>query len=336
MPPISTLVHIAEIAALMLVAYQLGWFLGYIPRRILRRPAPVAAGAGASSDAPASAKREAEPPVRAPVIAPVARPPSPSVAPVPPVEDAPTAALSEAFLDQLQSAMLEPSAPAEPRAGYAAASAAAAAALEAALELTPPEPLPEPTAREESTPVPPAALAPAVEAAVAPVEIAKLGDDAATFFELEVELGDDVLEPQEQPAGLGLARAPVVEALSAEPAAVAAPQTLAPAAPPAAEARPASRPGEVWSGRPIPPPRPTKPEPPPALAVPTPPPPAKAAPQPAPPRVEEAQPYEMEASDEDAEAAAMRAIEGGWTRKQTIRQPARDLPEGTPPCKRDS
>jgi hypothetical protein len=39
----------------------------------------------------------------------------------------------------------------------------------------------------------------------------------------------------------------------------------------------------------------------------------------------------IEASDEDAEAAAMRAIESGWMRKATPRTSKPDRPEGVPP-----
>jgi predicted lysophospholipase L1 biosynthesis ABC-type transport system permease subunit len=74
----ASLIHIAEVAAILAVAYLLGWAIGYVAHRVLARtPAPAipaervdAVIAAASGDAL----------VKAPVIVPVADPATQPVA----------------------------------------------------------------------------------------------------------------------------------------------------------------------------------------------------------------------------------------------------------------
>jgi NADH-quinone oxidoreductase subunit E len=86
----GTVIHIAEIAALLAVAYALGWGLGYAARRIAAPAAMpvVPVERIAAVTAPAAAPDDAL--VKAPVVAPVASTPPPAVsggAPVAPASD---------------------------------------------------------------------------------------------------------------------------------------------------------------------------------------------------------------------------------------------------------
>src|SRR3569623_1452222 len=67
----GSLIHIAEIAALIFVAYLVGWLVGYVLHRILARPANLVVGATTPHPAPAAAQPD-DALVRAPLVVPVA------------------------------------------------------------------------------------------------------------------------------------------------------------------------------------------------------------------------------------------------------------------------
>jgi hypothetical protein len=87
----STLIHIAEVALLLAVAYSLGWALGYAARRLTaREPARPAAAIPAERLA-AAIGQPADPLVRSPLILPlsVAAPEAPLLPPAQPAPPAP-------------------------------------------------------------------------------------------------------------------------------------------------------------------------------------------------------------------------------------------------------
>jgi hypothetical protein len=414
------LIHIGEVAALLFVAYQLGWFVGFIVRRLSTprtRPqlvvtAPVAAAANPAealvrapiiepvpSALPVSDPVRAEADAAEPVVAPVeaARPvelvlveapatvssdvtplavptvPEADVSPPgpilgdllaldPPVEEV-TPPLSEDFLAEFQSVLLEPAEPPEPPEPDARTDAAAQAAMEAAFDLRPraakPATLFEPPEPElfDQPRVAVAETVPEIQSArpspepvdpPAPDPVAVVEPVAAVAPRPEPEVPAPPMSPP--PAPVEAAPAPAPRPAPSRP-------TVRPATRPGAAVegivptpkpilpkpslKPASKPGEAWSGRGTAQRRPatmpgapaaTAPESPAALA--------RDAVASAAAKVQEvvaanaAYDDGMEASDEDAEAAAMRAIESGWSRRLPPRKPASEPPEGVKPIPR--
>jgi predicted flap endonuclease-1-like 5' DNA nuclease len=274
----ASVIHIAEIAAILAVAYMLGWIIGYVAHRLFAPKPLVQATIPEARLAAATGTAEAL--VRAPVIAPVADPAAESpaaaveaeatatVAPVDSgaaatvVEPAPLAATPDPVLAMAEASIVseataatsEPSAPTAP--------------VEAAAPATP---VARSFRRFRPAPKPDAAPEPVVDAP--PAEF------TAT--------------PATQP---GVAWTGVIRGRSAVRVAATDP------APPSAEVVPevseeslTTEPVMAAAFDPIiePPSLPIEPEPPPEVATVTPPPPPPIA------------------SDEDA---AMRAIEGGWSR----------------------
>jgi predicted flap endonuclease-1-like 5' DNA nuclease len=289
----GSVIHIAEIAAMLAVAYTLGWLLGYVARRATTRRAAVDMQAAApATDAVVEA------PVAALVTAPVIVPVSAAAAPV------------------------------------------AVAAVEPAVLATPApqvEPVPAPIVAEPAAPPETVSVTPPAEASVVPPAIAAEKDAVASPLSVDafpalpiepVKSSDPIVEPPSPP--------PQPLPVAAEPIALPATSAAArfrrfrpapkPADPVPVEpdpapffATPATRPGIAWSGEikgrkadavaakpaaiadaaaaaaPVAPPS--------APADVAPPPPITPEPVPpvTPPRV----------YDEDA---AMRAIEGGWSR----------------------
>jgi hypothetical protein len=439
----TNLAHIIETAILLLVAYQLGWFVGFVLRRMMSRPAqPVVP---AERIAAVTGEPSSEAPVRAPVIEPVRSPPIPPMltpeigaaefsSTLPPSEaqpapkvnldvlaaqveapEEPPPPLSADFLAELQNAMMSDEPPDPEAAPSDNASAAVAAALEAALDLpasseddfmladvpdataldvsppkvgdgtadlfspapaiasAPPEPAPPPSPRPPKGPrIKPLLRRPATrpaeplqtQAFVEPVPLVPAAGEAPPGGPPTASEAAPAEEPRAAEAGAPLriaaerieaAPVPTVEAPSEPP-------PPPPPPPPRPAAVPATRPGEVWSGRPMPQvkvvepvaavasrPAPSPSEPPAAVKpaastepeiapryrhplgeraakpAPVPPKPAQARPAPVPqPPVAPAVHADddlIEASDEDAEAAAMRAIEGGWQRRPTRTPP---------------
>lgn len=81
----ASLIHIAEVAAILAVAYAIGWAIGYVAHRLLAsRPAVSAIPAEAVATAPA----DVDALVRAPVIDPVPNTPPPAVPSAPPATPA--------------------------------------------------------------------------------------------------------------------------------------------------------------------------------------------------------------------------------------------------------
>jgi len=76
----ASVIHIAEIAAILAVAYMLGWLVGYLAHRLVARQPAAAA---AIPEERLAAATGADPLVMAPVIVPVADPGAPETAPEP-------------------------------------------------------------------------------------------------------------------------------------------------------------------------------------------------------------------------------------------------------------
>jgi NADH-quinone oxidoreductase subunit E len=276
----ASLIHIAEIAAILAVAYMLGWAVGYAAHRLLA-PKPVVVAAAAIPEARLAAVTGAtDALVKAPVIAPVADPAAEPAAVVPPAVEA-----AEAIVVQAS----EPAA-APPPAGPQIES-----------------PIDEP-------------VAPAVETPPAPV----------------AEPGPSPSEPSAPPTAVESSASPApvrgFRRFRPTPRPAPAPEPVADTAPASFTATPASRPGVAWTGEikgrsampsaapgaaspatenvvPEPLTEPATsavaPEPPSTAPAPIPEPTPPIEPQPAP----AAPPPPV--YDEDA---AMRAIEGGWSR----------------------
>lgn len=307
-----SVIHIAEIAALLAVAYSLGWAAGYLARR-LSAPKPAieipAERLAAVTAAPAL--------VTAPIIAPVADPASPPEAAV--TEDTTTNAPEPSAGERVtaDAVLVEQSiAGAEPPPPIAATEAADATVAEALPIPVAAEPAESPSTQSPA-PVPVEPDSPLTIEPTAPAEIAA--------------------SPPE-PAAPVVSRPASRFARRFRPATEPAPEPQPPVQPVVPfSATPAVRPGEAWSGEirgraasalqvapivePLPEPEPpaaelptTPVEPEPGAAPPavetsesTPSPSAAdAAPQPAPEPV-----TPLPVHDEDA---AMRAIEGGWSR----------------------
>jgi hypothetical protein len=430
----ANLIHIGEVAALLFVAYQLSWFVGFVLRRAVspRQTAPIVAAA------PVAVEPSAEAPIRTPIIAPIpAMPPAPTATaasaaveallakvedsavvlpdlppaaiavtvdvrppPIPTSSDAdvtpPPMPLSADFLAELQSAMLERDPPEETPLEDVETTAAVTAAFEQAFELTPvpietemdtltaterdpqaaggialtpdedqpglfdlpPDPVPIPAPLEsvpamEAEPVP--AVAAATEPDVPPSPTPTVPPPQPSKDAMPIA----PMAPATEPAMVAT-NAPAHPPASVPVRSAAATDPIAPADPPAEAStptlRPASKPGEVWSGRANAAPRARTgilrpagaPRPQPqsfAAARPaSPPPPSRtsndvaSAVAAAAAKVQQvvaaAADFDdgIEASDEDAEAAAMRAIESGWMRKATPRTTKPERPEGVPPA----
>lgn len=183
----ASVIHIAEVAAILVVAYGLGWVVGYVAHRLIARPvvAEVPAERVAAVTAPGDAL------VKAPVIEPV----GPTAPPV--IEAAVAAAVAE---------------PAVPTATVSEPQPEVIATIEVAQEL-PPEPQPtavEVVAQVEATPA---------VATLAPVAI-------------------PTIEP---PPPMRVAPVPPPPKPAPEPEPIAEPEIVLTAAP-------ALKPGEAWSG----------------------------------------------------------------------------------------
>ncbi len=274
----ASLIHIAEIAALLTAAYILGWAIGYAARRLTAaKPAvaaiPASRLAAATGEAPDAL-------VKAPIIVPVANdPPPPVPQPAAPVlvEPAPVVAPSPA-------PVAEPVIEVVPE--IKPVVIAAVAELPPLLpEPTEPAPSPGPEPLPESEPAAPFTAAPALRPGIAWAGEIK-GREAARF-ELPI-----VAEPE--PVAVARVEPPPVEP---PPVEVPAPT---PEPEPVAVEEPIRAP-ELEPAAVEPTPEPIAPEPPPSEPEP-------AAAPPPPPIVH----------DEDA---AMRAIEGGWSRVRARAMP---------------
>ena len=350
----ASLIHIAEVASILAVAYMLGWVIGYVAHR-LAAPRPAVATVPAERLA---AVTGGDALVKAPVIAPLAVPPTSSE----PVPEAATPAIEPVAMSSGPAASAEPApSSATPENDSAVPSDAIAPAAEAALDAVPasePEAGPtQPAAASEE----PAADSPSISAepeSLTPAEAPPAPEpqpEAASVPE-----APPAPEPQPEAASVPEAPAPELQpeaatapasarpsirsfrrfrsaiARSAAEPVQSTPPPATPAPPPAPfSATPASRPGEAFAGEirgreaahltgvkdelaslaaaasaaiapgatseptPVETPQAEAPVAEPPVADPAPPPAAAAAPV---------------APDEDA---AMRAIEGGWSRVHT-------------------
>ncbi len=327
--------HIAEVAAILTVAYTLGWVLGYVARQVVAsRPMPALAGVPAERLATVTSATEvvvpaaAATPEPAPATEPVPTEPAPAAEPVPaPPPVAPAPAIPAEVAPAAESIPVTETVAAEPTAALPPVEPIAAAAPVA----TEPPPPPSTTPAPVATAAPPAAT---TTAAPAPPPRPKT-----------------VLPPMDIPeftVPTSMRLEPIAPAPKPAPTPKPEPEPVVPFT-----ATPSSRPGVAWTGEirgresravaataPVatktvfdePPievpvsleltetiafvaePAPTEAleldssavAAPPALVEPVMPPPAKAPP----------------VHDEDA---AMRAIEGGWSRARTRALP--DAPE---------
>jgi predicted flap endonuclease-1-like 5' DNA nuclease len=157
----ASVIHIAEVAAILSVAYVLGWVIGYAAHRLAGRPRATVATAPAEPNAAAIAPA-ADALVKAPVIEPVPNTPPPQ-APPPPAP-APAAPVAQPIL----SAEPEATAPAVPLAAAEAGHTLAPIAIP--VVSVPPmqiEPLPQ-RARPPADPEPPPLPEPEIVLTAAP------------------------------------------------------------------------------------------------------------------------------------------------------------------------
>ncbi len=109
----SSVIHIAEVATLLTVAYALGWLIGYVARRLVSRPTAVLPAIPAERLAAVTGAAIPDALVKAPIIVPVAGDVQ-GAAPAP-AETAPAVASAEpvapAFDAQAAAAAPEPSTP---------------------------------------------------------------------------------------------------------------------------------------------------------------------------------------------------------------------------------
>ena len=228
----ASLIHIAEVAALLLVAYVLGWAIGYVARLIaLRRPAkaPVI-----PAERLAVAKGEAADPnalVKAPVLEPVNMAPRGAM---------PVVAVAAEAAVTVEAGPL-PITPPEP----------AKSGLESLASLAITSPLPAPLPVEPPTPTPAdAAVTKMATAAVASPEpkVASVALEPPAVVEEPVLIVTPGLEAAL--VAVPVAVAPVPPAPEPELAATAPVVAPVPEPPPAPviPPMPASRPGVPWSG----------------------------------------------------------------------------------------
>ena len=336
----ASFVHIAEIAALLFVSYVAGWGVGYFARRLTaRKPAVVAA---IPAERLAVAMHETgDALVKAPVIEPVSTAPPPAA----PERPASTlAAIDEQLL--VTPVAAQPGPEKAPGAGTAVAPTAA-------VQLTPGQMtmVVETISEASAAPEPPAILAEAattmaaepaepvlaevivapfptiepLEIPVVPAEIVNAAPEAPVSA-APTDVFPEPVIPEEPPLAAAVAPEPAISAEQhAEPPIV---EALI-VEPPIVEehaltllAMPARHPGEAWSGeiKGRAAPRYGAPEP--VLQVVSEPVPA-VAPAPA-GTTAPAPPATLAVPDEDA---AMRAIEGGWSRRAARALP--DKPELT-------
>ena len=336
----GTLIHIAEVAALLGIAYAIGWLLGYAARRLAARPAQPAIPAErlAAALAPAAPAEDAL--VKAPVVAPVASTPPP----LPPAQSLPPSPASDVSgLETLKSLSTAiPLTPAVVDAAVAEPTVAAVLAVEqgrAGAAVEPPpiqepapiqsDPLPASETAEPGTaeaavidPAPSAAAAmPASQPGVA--WAGAIHGREADQFAREPEAVADAAPPADEAPpepglDVGLLSSLAEEMRDATPAppAVLAEPDVAPAPP---------EPADVVAATPVAPaPEPLAPPEPVATPVPA------AAPEPVttPQPVATAEPAASpEPAREYSEHDAMRAIEGGWSRRDARALP--DAPELT-------
>jgi predicted flap endonuclease-1-like 5' DNA nuclease len=187
----ASVIHIAEVAAILTVAYALGWVIGYVAHRLAAgKPAVPAVIAEAAVAAPAPS---ADALVRAPVIDPVPSSPPPSVPAAPSVASTPAV---------------------EPMAEVRAVAASA-------VELQPVvEPVPEPVAAIIAQPEPEAIVEPEAAHALAPFAMPEIAAPPPMRVERVPPIVLAPLEPEPEPE-----TGPVVLTAS-----------------------PSMKPGEAWSG----------------------------------------------------------------------------------------
>lgn len=287
----SSVIYIAEIAALLAVAYVIGWAIGYLAHRIVAHPAAVAAPAIPADRLAAAAGTAPDSLVKAPIIAPA---PEPTPAAEPVVAETPVVAEAPVELPQApepELAPVEPSSP--PLSTITIPSVAAPPPLFP--EPKPPEPavaeapaliLPEPAQPEAVAPAPAMApepiIAPEPVAAFTATPALKPGEAwtgeikgrAAATFESTVDALTIEPEPEPQPEPEPATPAPIIE-----PTPVIEPVAIEPA----------------------------------SIVVPE--------PQPTPAPVPEPTPEPIAPPREYDEDEAMRAIEGGWSRVKARAMP---------------
>ena len=132
----ASVIHIAEVAAILLVAYVLGWAIGYVAHRLVARPS-AASAIPAERLAAVTGAAGSDALVKAPVIVPLATPPAPasSAAGSGPEAPAPTPS--------------EPIAPPLAPVAIPVVEAPLAMQVEPVAPLPPPEPVPEPVPEPE-------------------------------------------------------------------------------------------------------------------------------------------------------------------------------------------
>ena len=108
----ASVIHIAEVAAILAVAYVLGWVIGYFAHRLLARKPDVVADVAAERIAAVTAHVAAEDAlVKAPVIEPVAATPAPEP---PPPEPEPAPIAPTVVAAEPEPVAAEPEVPATP------------------------------------------------------------------------------------------------------------------------------------------------------------------------------------------------------------------------------
>ncbi|MDO8359969.1 MAG: hypothetical protein Q7T08_08010 [Devosia sp.] len=321
----ASLIHIAEIAALLFASYVAGWGIGHFARRLTARK-PAAAAAISAERLAVAMHETGDALVKAPVIEPVATTPPPAA---PERAAAAPSAADETATLPIALAAVQPEAGKAPEPGAAIATAAVA----------PPAPEPVTVVADASSeppaaPEPPAMLAAAATLVAAEPDETVLAEVIVAPFPVIAPLAAPIAEPLPEaivlieptdafPEPVIAAEPSPAEAAAPVPAISAEPR----AEPPFVEehalrvlAMPARRPGEAWSGE-------IKGRTTPAYGAPEPVPPAASEPAERPvASVPVAPPSPSPAAVPD-EDAAMRAIEGGWSRRAARALP--DKPELT-------
>ncbi|MBI4922830.1 MAG: hypothetical protein HY834_13875 [Devosia nanyangense] len=316
----ANFIHIAEIAALLFASYVAGWGIGYFARRLTARQ-PAAAAAISAERLAVAMHETGDALVKAPVIEPVTTTPPPATPERP--ATAPSAVDETATLPIALAAV-------QPEVGKAPESEAAIAPT--AMAQPAPESLAmvaDATSEPPVAPDPPAMPAEAAASVAAEPAESVLADVTVAPFPTIAPLAVPIAEPQTEaalpivptdvfPEPVIAAEPPPVEAAATEPAVSAEQRAEAPFVEDYALrvlATPARRPGEAWSGEIKGRTTPVHDAPEPVLQPAAEPAvrPAASAPI-APPS-----PSAVAVPDEDA---AMRAIEGGWSRRA-----ARALPD---------
>ena len=248
----GSLIHIAEVAALIFVGYLAGWLVGYALHRVLAQPAKTtSAAASATVRASVAVQSPDDALVKAPVVVPVAGAAPPHVhARVTQIEPTTAVAVPDGMVLAEVKTIEIPRAPAAPVSAIEALKSLATAiplarvevvpltTLEAAVAVTPvaepdPAPIAEPLAGDEAE----AAVVAQPVAVAADISASEPTDIAPTVTDPE-----PIVTPEPAAAALPLATEPEPVPVEPDPT----PEEPEPVDEPVA--MPSFRPGVAWSG----------------------------------------------------------------------------------------